>query len=667
LKSKFDYLYSHENVSSPKKDITPHQSPPSPPLIHQKFSTMRKCIRRRVRLFVLFLFSFPIHAQNLDYTANETIAPYNGVFRYGVNTGAYPGWVDTQLADISRGKPSENIEGIGINSFRITLPEHFLEYWGYHIREDVFEYYQSIGIEDNTVFIGFPTEEHRDKTLYCPDTPTDLFANLYEPIWDDGEHGTPINEDNYYALYLYKMVPRYKNQVKFWEIWNEPDVNWGYNAIKPPNEEGSWWTTDPPPCEFILHAPVYHYIRMLRISYEVIKSIDPTAYIAVGGIGTYSFLDVLLRNTDNPDEGDVHPDFPNKGGAYFDVLSYHTYPHHDGSLDYWDNSIMDFRYTRHSDAAAKSVIDRKKRFEETLFQYGYDGSTHPEKLWIITESNIPRESFNGSIGSMEAQRNFLIKTPILCQQNNILQYHIYALSEGGPWMATDAGFNKMGLYEPLSDLPIHQAKMYPSAIGYKTTSEILFDTQYDAAQTAEMQLPENVKGGAFKNTEGEYIYALWAVTETDQSEEANAIYAFPEAWKLPNLKQMEWDFGLTETHSVVSSKGVPLTGTPVFLKVTDEAILTSIEVLPTAIFEAKLFPNIFRNHTFLQIELKEKSSVHIEVFDLQGRIVQELLPIQSMNRGIYQLEFEGREWESGVYFCGIEVGGERKFLKMVKL
>ncbi|MFK7905834.1 MAG: T9SS type A sorting domain-containing protein, partial [Chitinophagales bacterium] len=108
-------------------------------------------------------------------------------------------------------------------------------------------------------------------------------------------------------------------------------------------------------------------------------------------------------------------------------------------------------------------------------------------------------------------------------------------------------------------------------------------------------------------------------------------------------------------------------GTPVFLKVTDEAILTSIEVLPTAIFEAKLFPNIFRNHTFLQIELKEKSSVHIEVFDLQGRIVQELLPIQSMNRGIYQLEFEGMEWKSGVYFCGIEVGGERKFLKMVKL
>ena len=359
---------------------------------------IHKIIYVRLWLGLFVYLSFPHFnvtiAQTPNYTANELVPPYDGNFRYGVNTGAYPGWLDTDLANIAQGNPDLGIEGIGINSFRITLPEHFLEYWGYHIREDVFEYYESIGIEDNTVFVGFPTEEHRDTVLYCPDAPTDLFANLYEPIWDNGEHGTPINEDNYYALYLYKMVPRYKNQVKFWEIWNEPDVNWGYDAIKPADEEGSWWTNDPPPCNFVLHAPVYHYIRMLRISYEVIKSIDPTAYVAVGGIGTYSFLDILLRNTDNPNEGDVHPDFPNKGGAYFDVLSYHTYPHHDGSLDYWDNSIMGFRYTRHSDAAAKSVIDRKKRFEETLFQHGYDGSIHPEKLWIITESNIPREAFN---------------------------------------------------------------------------------------------------------------------------------------------------------------------------------------------------------------------------------------------------------------------------------
>lgn len=620
-------------------------------------------------VYLLLTFYFNLQSQTPTYTANDLIHPYDGHFRYGVNTGAYPGWLDTDLANIAQGNPELGIEGIGVNSFRVTLPEHFLEYWGYHIREDVFEYYESIGIEDNTVFVGYPTDEHRDTTMYCADAPTDLFANLYEPIWDDGEHGTPVNEDNYYALYLYKMVPRYKNQVKFWEIWNEPDVNWGYDAIKPANEEGSWWTNDPPPCDFVLHAPVYHYIRMLRISYEVIKSIDPTAYIAVGGIGTYSFLDVLLRNTDNPDEGNVSLDFPLKGGAYFDVLSYHTYPHHDGSLDYWDNSIMGFRYTRHSDAAAKSVIARKKRFEETLFNHGYNGSTFPEKLWIITESNIPRESFNGSLGSMEAQRNFLMKTPILCQQNDILQYHIYALSEGGPWMATDAGFNKMGLYEPLSNLPISQAKMYPSAIGYKTTSELLFGAKYDAEKTDEMKLPDNIKGGAFKGTDGSYIYTLWAETETDQSEVAHAIYSFPESWKLPNLKRMEWDFGLTEEYAMVSSQQIQLTGTPIFLTLAneDEEISTSIEENHPSIFETQLFPNVFKDKTVLQLQLKQKAKVRIEIFDLQGKRMEVLLKETDFNRGIHQIEVDGKDWESGVYFLGIEVKGEREVLKVVKL
>lgn len=633
---------------------------------------MRKRIKRRLMLILLlnfFHFSSNISAQTPDYTANDLIAPYEGIFRYGVNPGAYPGWIDTELANIARGNASLGIEGVGITTFRPTLPEHFLEHWGYHIREDVFEYYQSIGIEDNTVFVGFPTEAHRDTTLYCSDAPTDLFANLYEPIWDDGEHGTPINEDNYYALYLYKMVPRYKNQVKFWEIWNEPDVNWGYDAIKPANEEGSWWANDPPPCDIVIHAPVYHYIRMLRISYEVIKSIDPTAYIAIGGIGTYSFLDIILRNTDNPDEGDISSDFPKKGGAYFDVLSYHTYPHHDGSLDYWDNSIMDFRYTRHSDAAAQSVIDRKHRFEETLLKHGYNGSTYPEKLWIITESNIPRESFNGSIGSIEAQRNFLMKTPILCQQNNILQYHIYALSEGGPWMATDAGFNAMGLYEPLSNIPQHQAKMYPSAIGYKTTSELLSGAQLDAAKTDEMKLGENIKGGAFKQIDGSYIYALWAVTTTDQSELAEANYAFPESWKLNKLRQMEWDFGLTETYSIVSHQDVVLTGTPVFLTVaSDEDILTDIDIggSGSTLFDVKLFPSIFQNETILHLQLKKNSTVRIDVFDLQGRNVQYLLSSQKLEQGIYQLEVDGRNWKTGVYVLEVEIDGVRRFLKLVK-
>ena len=39
----------------------------------------------------------------LDFTANDSIIPYSGYFRPGVNLKFYPGWTDEQLADIAGG------------------------------------------------------------------------------------------------------------------------------------------------------------------------------------------------------------------------------------------------------------------------------------------------------------------------------------------------------------------------------------------------------------------------------------------------------------------------------------------------------------------------------------------------------------------------------------
>lgn len=83
-----------------------------------------------------------------------------------------------------------------------------------------------------------------------------------------------------------------------------------------------------------MKAPPF-YIRTLRISYEVIKSVDPDALVAVGGLGWPSFLDVICRYTDEPFEGGEEPDrYPLKGGAYFDCMSFDSYPHLDNSSSY---------------------------------------------------------------------------------------------------------------------------------------------------------------------------------------------------------------------------------------------------------------------------------------------------------------------------------------------
>src|SRR5690606_30016976 len=126
----------------------------------------------------------------------------------------------------------------------------------------------------------------------------------------------------------------YGEHVRFWEIWNEPDLT-GFWDNGNKSRADSWWNSPPGPDALNnLKAPVYSYIRMMRIAYEIIKKIDPDDYVTTGGIGYTAFLDALLRYTDNPDGGKVTPEYPLQGGAYFDVLSYHCYPAY--SLSYYD-------------------------------------------------------------------------------------------------------------------------------------------------------------------------------------------------------------------------------------------------------------------------------------------------------------------------------------------
>ena len=372
---------------------------------------------RKLLLNTFFLlFSIGLSAQ---ITANDTIIPYEGFFRAGTNLGDYPGFSDEFLAEISAGNPANGVEGLGIKALRPGLFESFLYQYGYDARVSTYELFDDLGLEDNTLIVGFPTEVHQDPTEYCPGIQSTLFANMYLDIWDNGENGTPVNDDNYYALYIYQVATLYHEYIKFWEIWNEPGFDFTQNrGWLPPGSPGNWWENNPDPCDYKLRAPIFHYVRLLRISYEVIKSIDPEAYITVSGVGYPSFLDAVLRNTDNPIDGSPTVDYPLMAGAYFDVMGFHSYPHFDGSLRYWDNDIMDFVGTRHSDAAADGILALQDTLQSVLNNYGYDGNTYPLKPWIITEINLPRKEFGDFIGSAESQRNFMIKNIVVCMQNN---------------------------------------------------------------------------------------------------------------------------------------------------------------------------------------------------------------------------------------------------------
>ena len=329
-----------------------------------------------VSIILFFIISGSAAQVNFNAYTPGGVSPYNGNYLFGSNAGYYQSWNIYAMADIEAGNPARNIKGAGIKSLHQPLPESFFAAWGYDVYLNVFAYYNRLGIKDNTVWLETPTAAHKDNSVYPGCTvPSLLWSNLYEPIWDGGANGTPVNENNYLALYVYNTVTRYKQWVKFWEIVNEPDFDNAVNGWKSPGDPGNWWDNNPTACELVnLKAPIFNYIRTLRIVYEVVKSVDPSAYVSMAGVGYPSFLDAMLRNTDNPAGGTITSEYPFKGGAYFDCVSFHYYPMYD--LRYVDAGFHIIP-TRYSDAAVDHYISRKKVLDSVLSTRGYNDISYP--------------------------------------------------------------------------------------------------------------------------------------------------------------------------------------------------------------------------------------------------------------------------------------------------
>jgi len=519
-------------------------------------------------LSALFLVSSLTLSAQVNYTANDINPTYSGRFRPGVNLGYLPPWNNFQLGELAAGNPALGIPGIGARSTRPGLFDKVLDEYGYNLDVDVFDYFRDLGMSELTAIVGFPSDQHRDWAgRHCPtpDKWNALFKGIYEPIWDDGSDGTPYNEDNEYAAYLYQVVSTYTDNVRFWEIWNEPGLYTGSDSQVfwgEPDYPGSWWVNDPDPCDYSIHAPIEHFIRTLRISYEIIKTISPDDYVAIAGVGSQSFLDALLRNTDNPDGGSITPDYPNLGGAYIDILGFHTYPHLDGSTVFGPDNYFE----RHSDGAADGLINRRLGgYQQVLYNYGYDGITYPKKQHICTEINVPREIFTGSyFGGQEEVVNFIGKALIAIKTNGVHQMHVYSIADKVDEQDAGFEFDLMGLYKRLEGVAPYNQELNDEGIAYKTVADLIYPTEYDLAQTQALNAQPGTRAYAFAKADGGYVYALWAETQTDLSENASATFSFPAGLNVGQLTKYEWDYSQTGTTSQASSTNIQLDARPVY-------------------------------------------------------------------------------------------------------
>lgn len=415
-------------------------------------------------------------------------------FRFGDNPGYYGSGID-------RRESAQMSVAAGASSLRTTLPEYYLQKWGETIEVADYAAYQPLGLGHHVCFLIGPSHEHSNAPADASDAELAHYSpkNLYEPIFDaDGS----VNPNNYWAAYVEKVAKNYGQYLDMYEVWNEPDQvgsNW---------QATETWEDAPPKAKDLIwwNDSIFSYIRMLRITHEVVHEFDPDASVTVGGIGYGSFLSALLRYTDNPDGGAVSAEYPHQAGQYLDILSYHYYPVFGGGS---------------SDAGVDGLLKARDDYRTRLAAAGAG-----ERQFVVTETGAPRYAVGGNVGGAEYAASYLIKAMTLGHYEGLVGIDWFAQGDGAAVGASTDSFAYMGLYFDYSKATqVSDAKLSPQGQAYAWLKGWLPNTAADSSALDKLELPEAVRGAAFLTDDARHLYVLWAHTATDES--ATAQFSLP--------------------------------------------------------------------------------------------------------------------------------------------
>lgn len=147
--------------------------------------------------------------------------------------------------------------------------------------------------------LGMPRLDQRPPGWYAPvpaANPTSLAASpassppagLYLP-WSDPA--------NHWGDFVYHVVSHYRDRVKYWEMWNEPDFSYFWSGT----------STD--------------YAQLLKVGYQAASAACPECVVLFGGLHYWAnpgFYRWVLNTLKNDPEGPAH-------NYFFDLMSVHLY------------------------------------------------------------------------------------------------------------------------------------------------------------------------------------------------------------------------------------------------------------------------------------------------------------------------------------------------------
>jgi hypothetical protein len=197
----------------------------------------------------------------------------------------------------------------------------------------------------------------------------------FSPAWAQEVPGLPcgrIRQDQLAAFgeFLGALVSRYGQRpfsVRYWELWNEPDVDPG--LVGPRAGYGCWGDAADP------YFGGGYYAEMLKVAYPVMKAADPQAQVLLGGL----LLDCDPR-TPPPHKSCESARYLegillNGGGPLFDAVSFHAYT--------WYGGVRGAMGNPNWPGSITAMPEKATFIREVLGQYGFG-----DKPLISTEAAL---------------------------------------------------------------------------------------------------------------------------------------------------------------------------------------------------------------------------------------------------------------------------------------
>jgi hypothetical protein len=186
-----------------------------------------------------------------------------------------------------------------------------------------------------------------------------------------------------FAAFMRDLVARYSQppyNVRYWEIWNEPDVM--PHQVPDNSVFGCWGdATDP-------YNGGGYYAEMLKRVYPAIKQANPSVQVIFGGLlldcdparppagkdcASARFLEGALRNG---------------GGAAFDILAYHGYAYWGRADRDWDLSVGNWA------ASGGAVLGKLAFLRDVLVRNGAVKQIMLNEAGLLCSAGCPHEEYD---------------------------------------------------------------------------------------------------------------------------------------------------------------------------------------------------------------------------------------------------------------------------------